>query len=191
MRDLFREALELQNTLEREGWELYFVGGLAVQIWGQPRLTTDLDLTIFTGLVNESEQVERLLSLFESRFPTREAAADFSRTARILLLKTASGIEIDMMLGGIADLNSDFERSSIQQFTPDVSLRICSAESLICTKTIAGRGQDLVDIENVIIKQSDLDWDYINTYLAEALEHKDISESIEKVTALKDKYYRR
>ncbi len=191
MTDLIREALDLQKKLDEDGWPNYFVGGLAVQIWGQPRLTTDLDLTLFTGLIEEDAQVSRLLELFRSRFTTSEEAADFSRRSRMLLLSTDSGTDIDMMLNGIAELNEDYQRSSIQAFTPDISLRVCSAETLICMKTIAGRGQDMVDIENTVIKQSDLDWAYIDDYLAAALEHQDISHSIEALRRIRTQYYRK
>ena len=50
---LFREAAELQATLEDEGWEACFVGAISLRIWGEPRLTTDIDLTLFSGLVDE------------------------------------------------------------------------------------------------------------------------------------------
>lgn len=191
MRTLFREAAELQATLEDEGWEFFFVGGIAVQIWGEPRLTTDLDLTLFTGLVDETEQVARLLELFEPRDMGREAAAEFSRTARILLLKTQSGTDIDLMLGGLADLGTEMERSSFQQFTPDITLRICSADTLIAMKVVAGRDRDLGDIETVLIKQPSLDWTYIDEYLRQVQEYQDIKASVARLQELKMKYDRR
>lgn len=191
MTDLFREAQDLQRQLDDEGWPNFFVGGLAVQIWGQPRLTNDLDLTIFTGLVDETEQVERLLTLFTARFKTPQAAMEFSRTSRMLLLSTENGTDIDMMFGGIADINTDYERSSIQSFTPEISLRVCSAETLICMKTIAFRGQDQVDVENVIVKQRHLDWDYIDEYLKNASQYKDLSENISWLSRTRSKYRNR
>ena len=56
MTDLFAEAARLQSILEKEGRDFYFVGGIALQIWGEPRLTTDIDLTVFTNLIDETEQ---------------------------------------------------------------------------------------------------------------------------------------
>lgn len=53
MIDLFTEARSLQKILESDGWDFFFVGGIAVQVWGQPRLTTDIGLTVFTGLRDE------------------------------------------------------------------------------------------------------------------------------------------
>ncbi len=190
MRTLFQEAAALQSVLENEGWEFFFVGGIAVQIWGEPRLTTDIDLTVFTGLVKEDERIDRLLTLLQPRDMSVEAAAEFSRTARILLLRSSGGIDIDMMLNGISDLGEEYERSSFQRFTPELSLRVCSAETLVGMKTYAGRSRDIADLETILIKQTQLDWEYINRYLNEILEYEEISDKISILETLKDKHYR-
>ena len=39
--------------LERH-WQFCFIGGVAVQRWGEPRLTQDVDLTVLTGVGNEA-----------------------------------------------------------------------------------------------------------------------------------------
>lgn len=58
------------------------------------------------------------------------------------------------------------ERSSEGSYPPGTLLRTCSAEDLIILKAFAGRGQDWVDIENIIIRQvGKLDWDHIHRYL--------------------------
>lgn len=42
-------ALELQERLLPLGLPFCFVGGLAVQRWGEPRLTVDADATVLTS----------------------------------------------------------------------------------------------------------------------------------------------
>ena len=49
MRDLFRLADEIQSFCRDRGWRFCFIGGIALQRWGEPRLTGDIDLTILTG----------------------------------------------------------------------------------------------------------------------------------------------
>lgn len=39
MRDLFRLADEIQSFCRDRGWRFCFIGGIALQRWGEPRLT--------------------------------------------------------------------------------------------------------------------------------------------------------
>ncbi len=49
MAKVIRAAAELQSVCENEGWRFCFIGGLAVQRWGEPRETVDVDLDIVLG----------------------------------------------------------------------------------------------------------------------------------------------
>ncbi|CAN5344551.1 hypothetical protein BH10ACI3_BH10ACI3_13500 [soil metagenome] len=189
MINLFEEAAELQNMLMAEGMEFFFVGGIALQIWGQPRLTTDIDLTVFTGLTNEDERIKWFLSLFKPLIGDQDSMLDFARKRRVLLLKSKSNTEIDVMLGALADMSEEFRRATFQQFTPSLSLKICSADSLIALKTVAGRSQDFADIESVIIKQKNIDWDYVEAYMQQVMEYEDKSANLRQVLNLKEKFY--
>lgn len=60
MIELFREAYTLQQVLQVSGWPFCFIGGVAVQHWGEPRVTRDLDLTVFTGFGGEAPVVDGL-----------------------------------------------------------------------------------------------------------------------------------
>jgi hypothetical protein len=182
---LFEEAASLQKMLLDEGLDFFFLGGISLQIWGQPRLTTDIDLTVFTELINEDERIKWFLSRFKPLIGTEASSLQFARQKRVLLLQTQSKTEIDVMLGAMADINEEFRRSSYQQFTPTVSLKICSADSLIALKTVAGRSQDFVDIETVIIKQDAIDWQYIEGYLEQVTEYEDISAKRERLEQIR------
>ena len=190
MKDLFKEAAQFQFSIESEGLDFFFVGGIAVQVWGEPRLTLDIDLTVFTDLVEESKTVSRLLSICEPRDMSREAAEDFSKISRMLLLRTDSGTDIDIMLGGISDISEELSRASMEPFTDEISLRVCSASTLVAMKTIAGRPKDIFDLESILIKQTDLDWDYISDYLGHVQEYEDIRDKVLQLETLRSKYYR-
>ncbi len=185
MTTLFEEAAELQEILEAEGLDFFFVGGIPLQIWGQPRLTTDIDLTVFTELINEDERISWFLSRFKPLVGTNDSTLQFARQRRVLLLQTESQTEIDVLLGALADISEELRRASYQQFTPLVSLKICSADTLIALKTVAGRGQDLVDIETVIIKQDTIDWEYIESYLDQVMKYEDISENRKRLDQIR------
>jgi len=51
MQSLVDVALEVQTFCESQGWRFAIIGGMALQIWGEERLTKDVDLTILTEYV--------------------------------------------------------------------------------------------------------------------------------------------
>ena len=53
MNALFSAATEIEAFCAARGWRCALIGGLAVQRWGEPRQTRDVDLTILTGLGGE------------------------------------------------------------------------------------------------------------------------------------------
>lgn len=48
-------AGELQRFCERQGWRFCLIGGVAVQRWGEPRFTQDVDLTLLTGSARRND----------------------------------------------------------------------------------------------------------------------------------------
>jgi hypothetical protein len=53
MIDLFEAARELQTFCDRHEWRSCFIGGIAVQRWGEPRVTRDIDLNLIAGFGGE------------------------------------------------------------------------------------------------------------------------------------------
>ncbi|HMT06619.1 MAG TPA: hypothetical protein PKA82_01340 [Pyrinomonadaceae bacterium] len=188
MTALFDEAADLQNFIEENGWDFYFVGGVAVQFWGEPRLTYDLDLTVFTDLSNESDFIKKFLEKYRPKF---HDADEFALTNRVLPLWTASNTGIDVNLAGFSDLSNTFARSSYQKLTDTISLRVCSAEDLLIMKTIAGRPKDWLDAESIIIKQSELDWSYVDSSLSELELYPDIKDHVDHLHGLKEIFFRK
>ena len=107
MIDLIEEAAVLQNFLEAKGWDFFFIGGLAVQVWGEPRLTQDIDLTVFTNLRDETKYIEGFLGIYTPKFSD---AKSFALTNRVLPMFTKTGIGIDVTLGGISDISEALRR---------------------------------------------------------------------------------
>ena len=50
---LLDAAREIQGFCQSRHWRFCFIGGIAVQHWGEARLTRDADLTVFTGFGGE------------------------------------------------------------------------------------------------------------------------------------------
>ena len=142
MNALIRAAADLQAVCEDQGWQYCFIGGLAVQRWGEPRETVAVDLTLLTGFADESAFVRTLVAAFEPRVENVEA---FASVNRVLLLRATSGVGLDIALGGLPFEESAVARATMFTFPPDVPLRTCSAEDLIVFKAFADRPKDWVD----------------------------------------------
>ena len=95
MNAIFEAALEIQDFCRSRLWRSCVIGGLAVQRWGEPRLTRDVDLTLLTGFGKEAVFVDALLVSFRSRLPD---ARDFALRNRVLLLASSGGVPLDVGL---------------------------------------------------------------------------------------------
>jgi len=168
---LFAAAVDLQGFCTARGWRNTIIGGLAVQRWGEPRQTRDVDLTIVTGLGGEARFVDTLLEAYHARIPD---ARRFALERRVLLLETATGVPLDIALAGLLYETRVVERSSAFAIEPDVWLTTCSAEDLAVLKAFADRPQDWLDVEGIVVRQAAaLDRDVILAELHPLLELKE------------------
>lgn len=140
MNGLFQAAVRLQSFGDGPGWRSCFIGGIAVQRWGGPRVTVDLDPTLLTGFGDEDRFIAPLLAEFPKRIAE---AAEFARRHRVLLLRTPDGVGIDVSLGALPFEESAVERATVFSFGPGVDIRTCSAEDLIVFKLFASRALDI------------------------------------------------
>jgi hypothetical protein len=153
MKDLFRVAAEVQSFIEEQGWQFCYIGGVALQRWGENRLTRDVDLSILTGFGHEEQFIDPLLRRFPGR---RDDTKQFALEYRVLLLQSTDGIGIDISLAALPFERDIIQRSSLFTFLPDAALRTCSAEDLVVLKAFASRPQDWVDIRGVLVRQGDV-----------------------------------
>jgi Nucleotidyl transferase AbiEii toxin, Type IV TA system len=184
MNELCSVALEVQRECEKHGWKFCFIGGLAVQHWGEPRFTRDVDLTLLTGFGGEETYIDPLLEVFEPRI---EACREFALQNRVLLLKSAEGIGIDIALGALPFEEEAARRSQLVEVEPDAVLRLCSAEDLIVMKAFADRLQDQLDVQRILMRQGveNLDWEYILFHLSPLCQLKGAPEIVRKLEALR------
>jgi len=184
--DVLDAALRLQEFCRAR------VGGFASSAaWpcrnrGEPRVTDDVDLTLFTGLGTETPFIDALLALdwVEPRIP---GAREFAQTRRVLLLQTKGGVGIDVAMGAFPFEEEAVRRGQEITLLPGRALRLCTAEDLIVCKTFAARSQDWRDVEMTIVRQGDdaLDWRYIHEQLRPLLELKEAPELFEQLESLR------
>ena len=183
MRDLFLLADEIQSFCRVRGWRFCFIGGIALQRWGEPRLTADVDLTILTGYGGEAGYIEDLCRAFAGRVPD---AAEFAHRSRVLLLQSERGIPIDISLGALPFEERVVARASLFRFIGTVSLNTCSAEDLVTLKAFADRTRDWADIEGIVQRNGHLlEWDLLEAELRPLCEAKDAPHVLPRLRALR------
>ncbi len=181
MNPLLVAAREILDWLAANDLRACLIGGLAVQRWGEPRLTQDVDVTVLADYGTEQRVIDLCLSGFQ---PRRIDAAAFALQYRVLLIRSSCGVDIDVSLGAIPFEVETIERASPFEFESGLILNTCSAEDLIIHKAVAGRSRDVADIETIILRQyGSLDRDRIRSWLrvfAELKEDPDVLESFER-----------
>lgn len=143
-------ALELSGWLANFGLPYCFIGGIAVQRWGEPRLTVDADVTVLTGWDQDEKLVDSLLAAFAAR---RADGREFALQYRVLLLRSTDGTPLDVALGALPFEERSVGRASAWRLPGGRELRTCSAEDLIVHKAFAARERDWVDIDGVLLRQ--------------------------------------
>jgi len=169
MIQLFEAAKQLQAFCDGQGWRSCVIGGLAVQRWGEPRATLDVDLTVLAGFGGEGRFIDALLAAYPARI---KDAGEFARRHRVVLLRTLDGVGIDVSLGALPFEERVISRASLFSFGPGLDIRTCSAEDLIVLKLFASRPLDIRDAEGVAVRQVQLDWQYIEDQLRPLAEIK-------------------
>jgi hypothetical protein len=183
---LFSEAADLQAWCLGQRWKFCFIGGLAVQHWGRPRVTDDIDVTLLTGFGGEERFAEALLGRFASRIADPLA---FAMQNRVMLLKTRAGFGIDIAFGGLEFEEAAVHRALSVALIPGIELNLCTAEDLVVMKAFAGRALDWEDIESIILRQrSKLDWRYVYRQLEPLAELKEAHELVAQLRALENKW---
>ena len=160
---MFRTAAEIQHRLRALDIPSIVIGGLAVAVWGEPRLTRDIDLKVAL----ERDDTDRLLGALP---PEWQALADDPVQAfehfGVLFLGTPGGVRFDLLLAENPFDREAIERGRVVDVEPEVELVACTPEDLIIYKLVSTRPQDHEDARRVVMRQGDaLDDAYVVAWL--------------------------
>jgi hypothetical protein len=177
--DLLLAATDLEAAFQVNGWRFCFIGGVAVQRWGNPRFTRDLDLTLLTGFGQEEQFLDALFRVLQ---PRRTDAREFALRNRVLLARTSNGIDVDVALGALPFEERSVARATVWPLRSGAKITTCSAEDLIVHKIFAGRGRDVDDVETVLTRQhGKLNLNQLREELKPLLELKGEPEALDKL----------
>lgn len=161
---MFDETLaRIAASLERAGIPYMIIGGQAVLLYGEPRLTRDIDITLGINI----DRLEALLAVVQhlSLKPLPEDAAAFVRQTMVLpALDEATGIRVDFIFSFTPyESQAILKAKKVRILDQDVCF--AAVEDLIIHKIFAGRPRDIEDVQTVILKNTAIDIPYIEEWL--------------------------
>lgn len=183
MLEVLRAAHELEARCRSQGWRSCLIGGLALQRWGEPRETIDVDVTLLASFGEEERFVRVILSWYEPRVPD---PLEFAIRNRVVLVQAPSGVGIDIALGVLPFEESAVDRATTYEFVPGLVLTTASAEDLVVMKAFAARAKDWVDLEGILIRQAGkIDWAYVREQLEPLVELKGEPEILTRLAEMR------
>jgi hypothetical protein len=80
MTELESALVEIASFLDENGWPYMLIGGLAMAMWGEPRTTLDVDVSVWV----EPEAFDEAVGKTSACFRTIPDALEFARRSRVV-----------------------------------------------------------------------------------------------------------
>ncbi len=163
---MFQQLLgRIARKLDARHLPYMIVGGQAVLVYGEPRLTRDIDITLGVDSDHWRDIVEMIESL-GWRLEVKDPESFVRDTMVLPALDPESGVRIDFIFS-----NSSYELQALERARPTSvegeSIRFASVEDLVILKTVAGRPRDMEDVRGVMARHPNADRKYILKWLKE------------------------
>ncbi|MBW2698865.1 MAG: nucleotidyl transferase AbiEii/AbiGii toxin family protein [Deltaproteobacteria bacterium] len=142
------------------------IGGQAVLVHGQPRLTEDIDITLGIDPTQLGTVLDVCSALALDPIP-EDVEGFVTETFVLPALHGESGIRIDFIFS-----TTSYEREAIARAEhhelAGVPIPFATAEDLIIHKLFAGRARDWEDAVSIVRrKREGLDWEFIMRWAVE------------------------
>lgn len=179
---MFEKLLErIAEKLKKLKISYMVIGGQAVLLYGEPRLTKDIDITL--GVDVDSLSAVENMTVTANLKPLVENASEFVNKTYVYPCEdNKSGIRIDFIFS-----NSLYEKTAIKRARKikigRSFVKFASPEDIVIHKIIAGRPVDIKDVENISLKQPELDRTYILRWLKkfEITLNKNFTQTFQKI----------
>jgi hypothetical protein len=155
---------EITRALDALRIPYAIIGGIANAVWGEPRATIDVDVTVAVDDDDLPGTVPAIARTF------RVAVSDpvaFVRDTRVLPLDTAEGVRIDVIFA-LLPFELDAIRRARDVRIADRPVRVATPEDLILMKIISERFRDIADAEAIVRRRiGELDLAYLEPRIRE------------------------
>jgi predicted nucleotidyltransferase len=180
---MFEKILsQIGVSLNKHNLPYMIVGGQAVLLYGEPRLTRDIDITLGVDVDRLGEVLVVVRELSLKALP-KEIESFVRETMVLPVLDEHTGIRVDFIFSF-----TPYETGAIKRARKikiiDQEVNFTSPEDLIIHKIFAGRPRDIEDVRTVLLKNPDVDLQYIRGWLKEfdeASKEKDFLKTFEGI----------
>lgn len=180
---MFEKLLSKIGTiLKKYNIPYMVIGGQAVLLYGEPRLTRDIDITLGFDI----DRLDNLLTVIHELKlkPLPEDMESFVKETRVLPARDeGTGIRVDFIFSFTPYEAEAISRAcSVEILGQEVSF--ASPEDLIIHKIFAGRPRDLEDVRSILLRIPDMDKEYIKARLEEfdqASDEKHFLDNFERI----------
>lgn len=150
--DLIEELEVVIDAFEREQVQYAVCGGIALGLHGFVRQTKDIDILLPESELDKAMQIVRSLGFdLPARKMTFGLAAGTPRIVqRLSKMDPATGDMLTLDLLVVAPDLEEVWNSRTRTASQDRELSLVSRDGLVTMKRIAGRPQDLVDIQRLL-----------------------------------------
>ncbi len=161
---MFQKLLKkIANELNAHNIPYMVIGGQAVLLYGEPRLTKDIDITLGIG-VSKLNEINNIVEKLNLKILVDEKFV--KNTMVLLAIDEKTGIRVDFIFSF-----SLYEKQAIKKATDikfgNTIVKFASLEDLVIHKIIAGRAIDIEDVRSIILKNPDYNAKYIKRWLQE------------------------
>ncbi|PKN67448.1 MAG: hypothetical protein CVU54_17035 [Deltaproteobacteria bacterium HGW-Deltaproteobacteria-12] len=153
----------ISSELEGRNIPYMLIGGQAVLLYGEPRLTRDIDVTLGVDVDKIEDIISAVSRLSLKILP--ENIEDFVRKTMVLpAIHEDTGIRVDFIFSF-----SPYERQAIARAKKirmlEQNVCIAAPEDVVIHKIVAGRPRDMEDIRGILLRTKDIDMAYIRQWL--------------------------
>lgn len=165
---------KIGRTLDAAGISYMVIGGQAVLLHGEPRLTRDIDITLGVDATHLARVRSSLLTAgLESAVSDVETFVGANNVYPAIDRETS--IRVDLIFS-FTPYESEAIRRAVTAELDGVLVRFAAAEDLIIHKLVAGRPRDIEDVRGVLARSTTLDEQYLHSWLASFTDvvHRDL-----------------
>ena len=148
--------IRTRRELDDLGARWAIVGGLAVAVHAEPRQTRDVDLAVVVSGDADAERIVRQLTARGFRYVEEGPVLEQKATGRLAGVRLeppaveATPVVVDLLFHSSGIEEEVVSAAEELEVLPGLRLPVATRAHLIALKVLAGRAQDVADIDNLL-----------------------------------------